>query len=249
MPFGRIGPSLVRILVIVPAFNESMNIERVVREIRDAAVTLHDATLDIVVINDASTDSTKEAAERTGALVIDLPFNLGIGGAVQTGFKRAVEHGYDIAIQVDGDGQHNPEFIGPLIAPILAGDGDLVIGSRFLDTSSGFQSTFMRRIGIRIFQMLNSLIIRQRITDNTSGFRAYRREVIEFLAEQYPSDYPEPEAVIVLGLRRFRMVEIPVVMRERQGGRSSIGSAASMYYMTKVLLAIIVNIFKNTGDR
>jgi glycosyltransferase involved in cell wall biosynthesis len=184
-------------------------------------------------------------AESTGAVVIDLPYNLGIGGAVQTGFIYAFENGYDVAIQIDGDGQHDPKFIPAMIAPITAGTHDVVIGSRFLDDArSGFQSTFLRRIGIRVFEWINSVIIRQRITDNTSGYRAFSRKAIELLSAEYPADYPEPESVIALGLRKFRIAEIPVVMRERQGGKSSIHSWISAYYMVKVLLAIFVNVFK-----
>lgn len=236
---------MVKVLVIVPAYNEEMNIAAVVKNIFDARTLRDGVQLDVAVINDGSTDHTLAVAESTGAIVVDLPYNLGIGGAVQTGFKYAFEYDYDIAIQIDGDGQHDPKFIPAMIAPIVEGTHDVVIGSRFLDAArSGFQSTFFRRIGIKVFEWINSVIIRQRITDNTSGFRAFNRRAIELLAEEYPSDYPEPESVIVLGLRKFRIAEIPVVMRERQGGRSSIHSWISAYYMVKVLLAIFVNVFK-----
>lgn len=234
-----------KILIIVPAYNEEMNIVRVVRDIRAAADRLTDTYAEIVVINDGSTDRTLAAAESTTATVIDLPYNLGIGGAVQTGFRYAYENRFDIAIQIDGDGQHDPQFIGQLIAPIRTGQHDVVIGSRFLDASRiGFQSTFARRVGIKVFEWINSVIIRQKITDNTSGFRAYNKKTIALLADEYPADYPEPETVIMLGLRGYGIAEIPVVMKERQGGRSSIGSWASAYYMIKVLLAIFVNVFK-----
>lgn len=200
-------------------------------------------SMDIAVINDGSKDRTKEVAEKTGAMVLDLPFNVGIGATVQTGFKYAAENHYDMAVQVDGDGQHDPQFLPALIEPVLNGNADMVIGSRFID-NQGFQSTFIRRLGIRIFYAVNSLIIRQKITDNTSGFRAYSAKAIQLLADEYPSDYPEPESVIILGLRKFRILEIPVVMKEREGGRSSITLFRSLYYMIKVLLAIFINIFK-----
>lgn len=236
---------MVKILAIVPAYNEEMNIVHVVQSIRDVQDLLSDAQLDIVVVNDGSTDHTLQAVESTDAIVIDLPYNLGIGGAVQTGFRYAMENEYEIAIQVDGDGQHDPMFIPDIIAPIVAGSHDVVIGSRFLDTSrAGFQSTFTRRIGIKMFEWINSIIIRQKITDNTSGYRAFNKKTITLLAKEYPADYPEPETVILLGLRKFRIAEIPVLMKERQGGKSSIRSWISGYYMIKVLLAIFVNIFK-----
>lgn len=236
---------MVKILVIVPAYNEEMNIAAVVRNIFDARTLLKDTLLDVAVVNDGSTDNTLEAAESTQAIVIDLPYNLGIGGAVQTGFRYAQENEYDIAIQIDGDGQHDPKFLPSLVAPILAGSHDVVIGSRFLDAArKGFRSTFLRRIGIKVFEWINSIIIDQKITDNTSGFRAFNKKAIALLSGEYPADYPEPETVIMLGLRRFRIAEIPVVMKERQGGRSSIHSWISVYYMVKVLLAIFVNVFK-----
>lgn len=235
---------MAKLLIIIPAFNEEENIIRVIERVRNAATQLPaDASMDIVVINDGSTDRTKEAAEKTGVTVLDLPYNVGIGATVQTGFKYAAENHYDVAVQIDGDGQHDPQFLPGLIAPVLDGKADMVIGSRFLD-NRGFQSTFMRRLGIRIFYAVNSLIIRQKITDNTSGFRAYSANAIRLLADEYPSDYPEPESVIILGLRKFRIHEIPVVMKEREGGRSSITLFRSLYYMVKVLLAIFINIFK-----
>ncbi|MBL7959719.1 glycosyltransferase family 2 protein [bacterium] len=236
---------MVKFLVIIPAYNEEMNIAQVVRSVDETRSILFDALLDIVVVNDGSADRTLEAAESTGVIVLDLPYNLGIGGAVQTGFRYAFEQGYDVAIQIDGDGQHDPKFLPQLIAPIVSGTHDVAIGSRFLDSSrAGFQSTFTRRIGIKMFEWINSVIIRQKITDNTSGFRAYNKKTIAMLAHEYPADYPEPETVIMLGLRNFRIAEIPVVMKERQGGRSSIGAWVSWFYMVKVLLAIFVNVFK-----
>ncbi|MBX7151256.1 glycosyltransferase family 2 protein [bacterium] len=235
---------MARLLIIIPAFNEEKNIDRVIERVRNVGPQLPaGVSMDIAVINDGSKDRTKEVAEKTGAMVLDLPFNVGIGATVQTGFKYAAENHYDMAVQVDGDGQHDPQFLPALIEPVLNGNADMVIGSRFID-NQGFQSTFIRRLGIRIFYAVNSLIIRQKITDNTSGFRAYSAKAIQLLADEYPSDYPEPESVIILGLRKFRILEIPVVMKEREGGRSSITLFRSLYYMIKVLLAIFINIFK-----
>ncbi len=228
-----------RLLLVVPAYNEAANIVRVVG---DLATQLPEAT--ILVVNDGSSDETSRLARRTGqCTVVDLPCNLGIGGAVQTGFKFATRRGFEVVVQVDGDGQHKAEEIRGLVRALEAGRYDMVIGSRFLGIDS-FRSTALRRIGIRLFAVVNSLAIRQPITDNTSGFRAYGREAIAFLAKHYPVDYPEPEAVILLGRNGFRIKEIPVAMEERQGGHSSIHGLKSAYYMIKVLLAIGLNMVR-----
>jgi len=230
------GPGAADILVIVPAYNESENIAGVIEDLKGAGLAL-----DVLVVNDGSTDNTMQAALATGkALVLDLPKNLGIGGAVQTGFKYAQRNGYQVAIQFDGDGQHIAAEIFKLLAMLESHGADMVIGSRFLKKHAGFRSTLVRRFGIRIFQMLNSLLIGQKITDNTSGFRAYGRGAIEFLARHYPVDYPEPEAVILLGRNGFRIEEESVLMRERQGGDSSIAGIYGAYYMVKVVLAIVM---------
>ncbi len=233
-----------RILVIVPAYNEELNIGKVVRSIKDTF--LQDLVQnDVMVVNDGSKDSTKQEAEKSGSMVLDLPFNLGIGGAVQSGFRFAFEHGYDIAIQIDGDGQHDPAYINEIIQPILNNEADVVIGSRFLKTvKNGFRSTLMRRFGIKIFYFVNTIAIGQKITDNTSGFRAYNKKAIQYLKDHYPVDYPEPEAVVMLGKKKFRIREIPVIMKERAGGTSSITTVKSVYYMIKVLLAIFINLVK-----
>jgi glycosyltransferase involved in cell wall biosynthesis len=226
----------MRVLVIIPAFNEAANITRVL-------TSLHAEfpAADLLVVNDASRDQTGELAEETGlARVIHLPCNLGIGGAVQTGFIFAVSLDYDAVLQFDGDGQHLAAEIPHLLAPLQKQEADVVIGSRFHSPGSGFRSTPLRRIGIRVFSLLNSLLIRQKITDNTSGFRAYNKEAFTFLAEYYPSDYPEPEAVILLGKNGFRLREVESRMRERQGGQSSIRGFGSVYYMLKVLLGIFM---------
>jgi len=222
-------------LVIVPAYNEEKNIVRVLEELHSLC-----RNMDLLVINDGSTDNTSHIARATGlAVVVDLQKNLGIGCAVQTGFKYARSHGYERAVQFDGDGQHIADEISKLIEP-LEQNIDMVIGSRFLNNKSGYRSTFMRRRGIRLFQKVNSLLIGQKITDNTSGFRAYNRAAITFLAEHYPEDYPEPETVILLGKNSFTITEVDVQMRQRQGGRSSISGIKGGYYMVKVLLAILM---------
>ncbi|NJC88106.1 MAG: DUF2304 family protein [Desulfuromonas sp.] len=238
MGLWQTGPHENRagILVVVPAYNEEQSIARVLEDLASLPISL-----DILVINDGSTDRTSSVAGTTGrARVIDLPKNLGIGGAVQTGFKYADRNGYDIAVQFDGDGQHLASEIPKLLEALRSESASMVIGSRFLREDSGYRSTFARRIGIRLFQVVNSLLIGQRITDNTSGFRAYDRRAIEFLARHYPVDYPEPETVILLGRNGFTIAEVPTRMVERQGGVSSIAGVTAGYYMSKVLLAVLM---------
>lgn len=223
-------------LIIVPAYNEGDNIASVIQSLHQGS-----DQWDILVINDGSRDQTSQAARATGlATVIDLPVNLGIGGGVQTGFKYAVANHYQVALQFDGDGQHRVDQIHKITEPIHQSKADMVIGSRFLLPTQGFQSTFARRIGIQIFKAVNSLLIGQKVTDNTSGFRAYSRAALEFLASDYPTDYPEPEAVILLGKHQFTIQEVSVEMLERQGGESSISGLKSIHYMVKVLLAIFM---------
>jgi glycosyltransferase involved in cell wall biosynthesis len=228
------APALTeRVLVIVPAYNEAESLPALLSSLRSEA-----PFADVLVVNDGSRDATAEvAAAVPGISVVTLPCNLGIGGAVQTGFKFAARRRYDVALQVDGDGQHKPAEIRALVAPILAGRADMTIGSRFLSVQS-FRSSFLRRIGIRLFSLVNSWLIGQTISDNTSGFRAYSRKAIEFLSIHYPSDYPEPETVVLLARNGFRLEEVPVEMQDRQGGASSITPWRSVYYMVKVLLAI-----------
>ena len=238
MGLDRLGmpPRRADILVIVPAYNEEQTIGRVVDDLSRVELP-HD----VLVVNDGSTDRTSQVARAAGGVgVIDLPKNLGIGGAVQTGFKYAARNDYAVAVQFDGDGQHLAAEIPRLVAALRDGAANMVIGSRFLEEPAGFRSTFVRRIGIRLFQLVNSLLTGQRITDNTSGFRAYDRRAIEFLARHYPVDYPEPEAVILLGRNGFQISEVVTRMRERQGGGSSISGLTGCYYMIKVLLAILM---------
>lgn len=222
--------------MIVPAYNEAANIERVLHDLHSA-----EGEWDIVVINDASRDNTGELARATGlATVIDLPYNLGIGGGVQTGFKFAKRKGYNYTLQFDGDGQHNAEEIHKLLEIVKSGEADVAIGSRFTQKHSGFKSSFLRRIGIRMFEYFSFLLIRQRVTDHTSGFRAYNKKALCFLSEYYPTDYPEPEVVILLGRNGFRMKEVFTQMHERKGGISSIPIHKGPYYMTKVMLSMFM---------
>jgi glycosyltransferase involved in cell wall biosynthesis len=228
----------LKTLIIIPAFNEEANINRVIEDIRT-----HASDADIVVVDDGSADQTAAKAVETGVKVLSLPFNLGIGGAVQTGFQYACQQGYDAAMQVDADGQHAAAEIPKILKPLQFCECDVVIGSRFIETS-GYKVPFTRMMGIRVFSFLNSLILRQKVTDNTSGFRAYNRKAIRFLSRYYPWDYPEPEAVVLLSRHGFRIREVPVQMRERQHGESSINAFRAVYYMIKVVLAILIDLLK-----
>jgi glycosyltransferase involved in cell wall biosynthesis len=229
-----------RRVAIVPAYNEAANVGRVIDELR-----AFDPSMDVVVVDDGSPDDTATVARAHGARVLRLPFNLGIGGAVQTGFRFAYEHGYDVAVRVDGDGQHDPAQLDAVLAPVLAGDADIAVGSRFAGVpGDGYRSSRSRRIGIRILAWVVSRIVGRRVTDTTSGFQALNRKGIALFAQDYPHDYPEVEATVMTYRHRLRAVEVPVSMRERSGGRSSITALRSVYYMTKVLLAIFVGLFR-----
>ena len=226
-------------LAVVPAYNETATVGDVVRELRVSA-----PHIDVLVIDDGSTDRTGAAAEAAGARVMRLPFNLGIGGAVQAGFVYAAENDYDYMVQVDGDGQHLPEELPKLFAAMRENPRlDMVCGSRFL-TDQGYPAPISRRTGIHIFAFLLSRIIGQRVSDPTSGFRLYNRSGIALFARDYPHDYPEVEAVLLVHFHRLRMGEVPVRMRARGGGISSIRSGKSVYYMIKVLLAISVGLVR-----
>jgi glycosyltransferase involved in cell wall biosynthesis len=233
------GLAGLRRVAIVPALNEEATVPHVIDELR-----AFDPGLDIVVIDDGSRDGTVEAAEAKGARVLRLPFNLGIGGAVQTGFRFAFENDYDIAVRVDGDGQHDPSQLGLVLAPVLAGEADIAVGSRFAASAGGYRSSRSRRIGIRVLAWTVSRIVGQRVTDTTSGFQALNRRGIALFAADYPHDYPEVEATVMVFRHRLRLTEVPVTMRERGGGRSSITALRSVYYMVKVLLAIFVGLFR-----
>jgi glycosyltransferase involved in cell wall biosynthesis len=226
-------------LVLIPAYNEAATIARVVRSVHEAA-----PHCDVVVVDDGSTDATSALARAAGAEVLRMPFNLGIGGAVQAGFLYAKENGYRFMTQVDGDGQHEPRDIVKL-EQAMADDPtvDMVCGSRFL-VPGEYLPPVSRRTGIHIFAFLLSRIVKQSVTDPTSGFRMYNRRAIELFSADYPHDYPEVEAVLMLHTHRLRMAEVPVRMFQRGGGRSSIGSGKSVYYMIKVLLAIFVGMLR-----
>jgi glycosyltransferase involved in cell wall biosynthesis len=225
-------------VAIVPAYNEEGSIARVVEELR-----AFDGGLEVVDVDDGSTDHTAEIAREHGAHVVRLPFNLGIGGAVQTGFRYAWEHDFDVAVRVDGDGQHDPSELDAVLAPILAGEADIVVGSRFMG-GDGYRSSRSRRVGIRLLALAVSALTRQRITDPTSGFQAANRKGIRLFAADYPHDYPEAEAAVMVSKHALRLREVPVAMRARETGRSSITALRSVYYMVKVVLAIFVALFR-----
>jgi glycosyltransferase involved in cell wall biosynthesis len=228
----------LRRVAIVPALNEEASIGRVIEEIN-----AFDPGFEVVVVDDGSVDRTSDVARSRGARVVRLPFNLEIGGAVQTGFRYAFENGFDLAVRVDGDGQHDPAELPRILDPVLAGEADIVVGSRFAETG-GYRPSRSRRIGIRILALTVSALVRQRVTDPTSGFQAVNRRGIRLFAADYPHDYPEVEAVVLVTRHRLRLREVPVRMRERTGGRSSITAFRSVYYMVKVTLAIFVGLFR-----
>jgi glycosyltransferase involved in cell wall biosynthesis len=227
-------------LAIVPAYNEGGMIGRVIREIGR-----HAPDFDVVVIDDGSADGTAAEAEAEGAALIRHPFNLGIGGAVQSGYKYALRNDYDVAVQVDGDGQHKPAHIHDLLESLhtVGDEADMVYGSRFRG-DPGYKVPLGRRIGNLIFSIVLTAITRQRITDPTSGFRMTNRRGIELFARDYPHDYPEVEAILMLHAHRLRVHEVPVRMNARGFGRSSIDYPRSAYYMAKVMLALFIGLFR-----
>ena len=224
----------MKILVIIPAFNEQENIMNTISDIED-----HCPDMDYIVINDCSKDDTEKVLRENGKHYLSLPCNLGIGGGVQTGYRYACENGYDIAIQFDGDGQHVAKYLDDLVRPIEAGQGDIAVGSRFIKRE-GFQSTGLRRAGIVFLSKLIRLLCGVKVSDVTSGMRAVNRRFIEAYADEYAQDYPEPEAIVAAAMKGAKIVEVPVEMRERQGGTSSINPMRSIYYMVKVSLALIL---------
>lgn len=237
-------PSTVKILIIVPAFNESGNITRTIADIKKQQLAV-----DIVVIDDGSVDSTVQEALSAGVKVVSLPLNLGIGGAVQTGFQYALQYGYDVAVQMDGDGQHDASYLMKILSPILEGQADMVIGSRFIDDNNGFKSSFTRRIGIRFFVGLINMLTGLNITDPTSGFRVHNKKMITVFAKTYPYDFPEPEAIVVAKCLGARIQEESVVMRKREDGQSSIRQLKSLYYMVKVTFAICLHMMRSPESR
>ena len=229
--------------MIIPAYNEEESIFDTVTSILNYRKKV-DFDLDYVVINDGSTDKTKQILEDNHFNAVHLVMNLGIGGAVQTGYKYAYENGYDVAVQVDGDGQHDPEFLNTMADYLIEHQVDMVIGSRFIE-KKGFQSSITRRMGIQFFSKLIKVLTGKKITDPTSGLRMIGRNVMEIFSEDYPRDYPEPESIVAVLRKNMKIEEIPVVMLERQGGVSSISPKKSIYYMIKVTLAILIERIRN----
>jgi glycosyltransferase involved in cell wall biosynthesis len=230
--------TMPKILIIVPAYNEEDSLPGVLSDLQE-----HFPEGDVLVIDDGSRDRTAEISRAAGVDVVRLPFNLGIGGAVQTGYRYAQRNGYDIAVQFDGDGQHVAAEIAALIAPVLGGRADIVVGSRFLEAGA-YRPPVFRRIGIWLFSRILSLIIGYPVTDTTSGFRAVNARVIAFFAVLYPEDYPEVESLVLLHRAGMRIEEIAARMRVRRGGTSSITPVRSAYYMVKVLLAVFIDLLK-----
>ena len=221
-------------LVIIPAFNEEGNLEKTIKDIKDNA-----PDFDYVIINDCSTDKTLEMCRGHGFSYLNLPVNLGIGGAVQTGYRYAYYHGYDIAVQFDGDGQHSASHLEDMVTTLIDTESDMVIGSRFIE-KEGFQSSGLRRIGIKYFTGLIKILTGKTITDPTSGMRMVNKKLLEKFTDEYPKDYPEPESVVTILSEKYKVTEIPVVMNEREEGVSSISLKNSVYYMIKVSFAILI---------
>ena len=240
-----------KILLIIPAYNEEENVLKVYNTIKKYNQKI-EQKLDFVFINDGSKDNTLKLLQENNINHINLVNNLGIGGAVQTGYKYALENGYDIAVQFDGDGQHDVNYVQNICKPLIEGQADMCIGTRYLDKSaSKFQSTFMRRLGANIISAFIKLCCRQKITDPTSGFRAVNKKVIEEFAKNYPTEYPEPESTVCLLVNGYKVKEVPVSMNERSGGVSSIRLWKTVDYMVKVVLAIIIDSisFKKRGGK
>ena len=225
----------MKCLVIIPAYNEQDNIVRVVENLKN-----NYPQYDYLVINDGSRDKTLEICQRRGYNHLNMPINVGLADGVQAGLMYAYEKRYDYAIQFDGDGQHDPRYLAKVCQPVIDGEFDMAIGSRFIE-KEGFQSSFMRRLGINIISLLIKILTGKKVYDVTSGYRACNRQLIEFFADNYADDYPEPEAIMSCVLNGYKVGEVPVVMEERQGGVSSIRSLKSAYYMIKVCLALVVD--------
>lgn len=232
----------MKILVIVPAYNEEASIGTVVRRIKS---DMPDA--DIVVVNDGSTDATSQNAVKAGTMVLDLPFNLGIGGAMQTGYIFAHQNSYDIAVQIDADGQHDSGYIRRLIDPIVHNHADMAIGSRYVDKTD-YKSSFVRKAGTTFFSKLVCFLTGQQVKDATSGFRVVNKKIIEYFAQYYPTDYPEVDVLVKLYKKNFRVIEIAVQMHKRHSGKSSITPVRSIYYMVKVSLSVLIGIIKSADN-
>jgi glycosyltransferase involved in cell wall biosynthesis len=233
----------LKVLIIIPAFNEEASIGTVVSSIRQNV-----PEAEILVINDGSTDKTSEKASLAGADVAELPFNLGIGGAMQTGYLYASENSYDIAVQVDADGQHDPRYIKALMQPVIRGEADMCIGSRYMDKTN-YKSSFSRRAGMIFFSALVSAITGNSYKDTTSGFRVVNNKIIDYFANTYPVDYPEVDVLVKLHKKGFRICEVPVEMHKRYAGRSSITPIRSIYYMIKVSVSVIIGSLKAADNQ
>jgi glycosyltransferase involved in cell wall biosynthesis len=227
-----------KILVIIPALNEAESIRRVIDSVRQQI-----PHADVLVMNDGSSDATGECAEAAGAMVLHMPYNVGIGASVQAGFQFADKMKYDVVVRNDGDGQHDATEIMNMLEALAADKADIIIGSRYIE-NRGYVATPMRRIGSLILANLISLIVRQRVTDPTSGFIVCNRKAIHMCAQIYPHDYPEPESIVLLYRAGVRMLEMPVTMQPRLAGQSSITALRSAYYMIKVILAILVDLLR-----
>lgn len=240
-----------KLLAIIPAFNEENSISDVIKSVKDSM-----PSCDIVVVNDGSKDKTAEVAKNEGIIVLDLPYNLGIGGAMQTGYLYAKKNNYAFAVQIDGDGQHNPKYLKNILEPVLNNSCDMCIGSRYCNVVSTedsilskfpssyhprYKSTISRRMGMLFFSGLIKLLTGKKITDTTSGFRVVNKEVINLFANKYPTDYPEVEVIVELHRKKFRICEVPVEMKNRQNGSSSITPIYSILYLVKVSLALFIN--------
>ncbi len=224
----------MKTLVLIPCYNEQENIARVVERLQTVR-----PDVDYLVINDCSTDQSRAILCKGGYNYLDLPINLGIGGGVQCGYRYARDNDYDVTIQMDGDGQHDPAYLANVIDPVARGDLDMCIGSRFI-TKEGFQTSFMRRLGINLLSFLIRILTGKRVQDVTSGFRACGKEMTAFFADHYAQDYPEPEAIVMALMHGYKVGEAAVVMEERQGGVSSINPLRSVYYMIKVSIALVI---------
>ena len=231
---GRRLSAPMRNLVVIPAWNEAESLERTIAELKREA-----PGFDFVVVNDGSTDGTAACCRRNGFPLLDLPVNLGIGGAVQTGYRYALREGYDTATQFDGDGQHDAAALPRMLRKMQDGNYDMVVGSRFIE-KRGFQSGALRRVGIRFFVRLIRLLTGATVTDPTSGFRMVSRRLIADFAARYPNDYPEPESAVRALVRGRTVAEVPVEMRDRFAGRSSISLRRSVFYMVKVSFAVVL---------
>lgn len=224
----------LKTLIIIPAYNEEDSIAQVIDNLIE-----NFPQYDYVIINDGSTDDTEQICKRNGYKVLNLPINLGIGGAVQTGYRYALKNGYDVAVQMDGDGQHDPAYLDDMLRILESGEANAVIGSRFVN-KEGFQSSATRRMGINFLSGLGKVLTGVRLRDITSGYRMVDRTLIRIYAEDYPSDYPEPEAMVIAAIYGCKIEECPVIMKERTGGASSINFKRSVYYMIKVSIAMII---------